>query len=176
MILTHFLWNCRKNQGTSDITGNIHGFCVWFQRTYDILATWYHIFLMLSCHPVRFSSWNLKIQAGRFSSWSLKNSSCFQAETWKFQAVFKLKLENFKLFSSWKLRFSSWNLKFQAGTWNFKVKGSGSDVPRWVTICTSLDSTIYVQAGTSGCQLWKSSSIFEGKSLAPRSRLTASHS
>jgi hypothetical protein len=74
------------------------------------------------------------------------------------------------------LRFSSWNLKFQAGTWNFKVKGSGSDVPRWVTICTSLDSTIYVQAGTSGCQLWKSSSIFEGKSLAPSSRLTASHS
>ena len=100
-------------------------FCVWFQRTSDILAIWYHKFLMLSCHPVRFSSWNLKIQAG---------------------------------------------------TWNFKVKGSGSDVSSWVTICTSLDSTIYVQAGTSGCQLWKSSSIFEGKSLAPSSRLTASHS
>jgi len=99
-------------------------FCVWFQRTSDILAIWYHIFLMLSCHPVR---------------------------------------------------FLSWNLKFQAGTWNFKVKGSGSDVPSWITICTSLDSTIYVQAGTSGCQLWKSSSIFKGKSLAPSSRLTASH-
>ena len=74
--------------------------CVWYTRTSNILAIWYHIFLMLSWHPVR---------------------------------------------------FSSWNLKFQAGTWNFKVKGSGSDVPSWVTICTSLDSTIYVQAGTSGC-------------------------
>ena len=56
-------------------------------------------------------------------------------------------------------KLSSWNLIFQAGTWNFKVKGSGFDLPSWVTICASFDIMIYVQAGTSGCKLWKSSSI-----------------
>ncbi len=43
--------------------------CVIAPRTYDILAKWYQIFLMLSWHQLKLSSWNLKFQGEWFWIW-----------------------------------------------------------------------------------------------------------
>jgi hypothetical protein len=164
---------------------------VWYDIVYDIIKK-YDInrvlaflapFIMGYC--LRYFKNFYKIIVNIKNLWYQQQLSCIIAYL---SYVIAYDIKNLWFFARWyhllfmvschPVEHASWNLKFRAGTWNFKVKGSESDVPSWVTPYV----LVLISWSTFKLHVWgqwvpalEVKFNFEGKSLAPSCRLTASH-
>ena len=111
MILTHFLWNYRKYQGTSDITGSVHGFLRMISKNFWYLS---HMISYIFDDIMSETRWD------------------FQAETWNFKL--ELEISRWTVLDLMFLDGSPYVLRLVLIAWStFKLglvgASSGSQVP-----------------------------------------------